>query len=152
MKQRVWNLTLGLAGAGLVDSLYLLLFQTGKIEHLACPVFRGGCETVASSAVAYPRGIPDAVFGVIGYSAAALTAFAIPRSGGRVRRTLAGFAVAGSIGALAISAFLTYAQPKLTGAWCFWCLSSAVISSAMAFTAIYGASIILKDSQGEPTI
>jgi uncharacterized membrane protein len=127
------------------------MFQTGKIEHLACPVFRGGCEVVASSPVAYPRGIPDAIFGVIGYAAAATTALAIPRTRGKTRKTLAAVAVAGSIGALGISAFLTYAQPTFAGAWCFWCLTSAFISSTMALSAIYGASAILKDSQGELT-
>ncbi|MEN6520589.1 MAG: vitamin K epoxide reductase family protein [Armatimonadota bacterium] len=146
-KGKEWPIVTGLAISGILDSLYLLLFQTKKIEHLVCPVFDGGCEQVAASDAAFPGGVPDAIYGVAGYSAAAGTAIAIPRTSGRVQKWLAGAMIGGSLLAVGLSAYLTYAQPKKTGAWCFWCLTSAVVSSLMAPIAISGASRVLRESR-----
>ncbi|MBI2843276.1 MAG: vitamin K epoxide reductase family protein [Armatimonadetes bacterium] len=144
MNHKRWLWVLGLSIAGVLDSLYLLLFQTRKIEHLVCPIFGQGCERVASSPAAYPGGIPDAIFGVAGYGLAAVTAAAIPRTSGKVKKSLASAAVGGSIVALGLSAYLTYAQPQKTGAWCFWCLTSAAIAVVMAPLVISGARGILR--------
>ena len=139
-----WPWVTGLAMIGALDSLYLLLFQTGKVRHLVCPIFGDGCEQVVSSRAAYPARIPDAVFGIAGYSAAAVTSLALPRTRGSTKRMLAKAAIGGSAAALGLSAYLTYAQPKRTGAWCFWCLASAVTSAAMAAVATAGAVKVLK--------
>jgi uncharacterized membrane protein len=141
---RAWYVILGLAILGMLDALYLLLYQTKKVESLVCPVFGGGCEQVASSPGSYPAGIPDAIFGVVGYALAALTAAAIPHTTGRVKRFLAAAAVIGTLGAAGLSVFLVYAQPTKTGAWCFWCLMSAAISITMAPVAIAGARKIFR--------
>ena len=144
--EKEWPWVMGLAAAGALDSLYLLLFQTGKVKRLVCPAFGSGCEQVAGSPHAFPARIPDAVFGVAGYTAAGLTAAAISRTTGEARRTLAKTALAGSAAALGLSAYLTYAQPKRTGAWCFWCLLSAVTSAAMAAVSISGARKVLRQT------
>jgi uncharacterized membrane protein len=142
---REWSWFTRLAAFGALDSLYLLLFQTGKVKHLVCPIFGDGCEQVASSPVAYPSGIPDAVFGVAGYSTAAVASVALQNTEGRTRKTLAGAVIGGLAAAVGLSAFLTYAQPKRTGAWCFWCLASAVTSVTMAAVATSGTLKVLRD-------
>lgn len=142
---KVWPWVTGLAVGGALDSLYLLLFQTRKIDRLVCPVFGDGCEQVSGSPVAYPGGIPDAVFGVVGYSVAAAAAAAIPRTAGETRKSLAKAAIGGSVLAVGLSAYLTYAQPAKTGAWCFWCLTSAAISAVMAPLAVIGARGVLRE-------
>ena len=143
--EREWHWVTGLAAAGAVDSLYLLLFQTGKVKHLVCPIFDGGCDQVVGSPHAFPAGIPDAAFGLAGYTAAGVAAAAIPKTSGRAKKALAKAALAGSAGAIGLSAYLTYAQPKKTGAWCSWCLLSAAISAAIAGLSISGARRILRE-------
>lgn len=142
---KLWHWVTGLAIAGMLDSLYLLLFQTGRLRRLVCPIFGEGCEQVVGSPAAYPGGVPDAVLGVAGYTVAAATALAIPRAVGKTKKRLATAAIAGSLAAIALSGYLTYAQPKKTGAWCFWCLASAGISAAMASVALCGAREILRE-------
>lgn len=142
---RAWYAISGLAILGMLDSLYLLLFQTRQVEDLVCPVFGESCEQVANSPAAYRGGIPDAAFGVAGYALAALTAAAIPHTGGRARKTLAAAATCGSVGAAGLSIFLIYAQPVKTGAWCFWCLVSAGISLTMAPLAVSAARRVLRE-------
>lgn len=142
-----WPLVIGLAVLGLADSIYLLLFQIRKVDKIACPVFKGGCEQVSLSPAAFPGGIPEATFGVIGYSIAALTAFAIILTKGKVKKLMAAAAIFEATFALGLSAYLTYAQPVKTGAWCFWCLTSATISVIMGTTAIIGAKKVLRNSQ-----
>lgn len=139
MKQAEWPWVMGLSVCGVADSLYLLLYQTHRIDHLVCPIFGDGCDKVVGSPEAYPAGIPDAIFGVAGYASAGLTAAAMTKARGRTRRELAIASVIGALGALGLSAYLTYAQPKKTGAWCTWCLLSAGISSAMAIVTLSGA-------------
>lgn len=142
---RKWYWVTALAACGLLDSVYLLLYQTRKIKHLVCPVFNGGCEQVVGSPVAYLRGIPDAIFGVAGYATAAAVAAAIPGTRGRARKSLARAAIGGSLVAAGLSAYLTYSQPTKTGAWCFWCLTSAGLSAVMTPLAISGAREILRE-------
>ena len=139
MNQKEWPWVMGLSAFGALDSLYLLLFQTKKIDHLVCPIFGDGCEKVVGSPVAFQAGIPDAVFGLAGYSVAGLTAAALNRASGEANRTLAGVSIVGAVGALGLASYLTYAQPKKTGDWCFWCLLSAAISSALAIVTLSGA-------------
>ncbi len=146
-ERKVWPWVSMLGVAGLADSVYLLLFQTGRLRHIVCPVFDGGCEQVLGSPAARQGGIPNSAFGVAGYTAAALASAALPRTSGGTKRTLAKVAIVGSVAALGLSALLTYAQPRKTGAWCFWCLASAGISAAAAALAISGAASGLRTSK-----
>jgi uncharacterized membrane protein len=61
-------LALGMASASAAAMLYVGLYQSRAVRHLWCPLFKGGCETVADAAFAKPFGIPD------GYLAAGLYA------------------------------------------------------------------------------
>lgn len=143
--RKLWKVVAVLALGGMADSLYLLLFQTRKVKRLACPIFDDGCEKVAGSSIAYPAGIPDAIFGVAGYGMAAGTALGILQTSGKTKKLLATAMIIESAVASGLSAFLTYAQPAKIGTWCFWCLISAAISTTMAPIAIFGASKTLRE-------
>jgi uncharacterized membrane protein len=117
--------------AGITDSTYLFLFQTGTIRHLACPFFGSGCERISSSKTAHPFGIPDAIFGVAGYTAL----LAVTRMGSRARNQtqplLPLLAHAGGTLAFGTSLYLTWRQRVEFHTFCFWCLTSAAISTAI---------------------
>lgn len=125
------RLILALSAAGAADSFYLLLFQTGAIRHPWCPFFGSGCERISGSKRAQPIGIPDAIFGVVGY--ALLGALAAAGGARRYReQPVLPLALAGAGGgAAAISAVLTWLQWSEFENFCFWCLLSATISTAI---------------------
>jgi uncharacterized membrane protein len=84
----------------------------------------GGCETVAASSYSHIAGVNVTVFGIVGYVlliAAALT------TGDRGR--FAGFAL--SLAGFGFSAYLTYLELFVIEAICQWCVSSAVLMTAI---------------------
>ncbi|HEY7255941.1 MAG TPA: vitamin K epoxide reductase family protein [Solirubrobacterales bacterium] len=89
-----------------------------------CLAGGGGCETVAASSYSHLAGVNVAVFGIVGYVlliAAALT----PGDRGR----FAGLAV--SLAGFGFSAYLTYLELFVIEAICQWCVSSAVLMTAV---------------------
>ncbi len=117
--------------AGMADSGYLFLYQTGTIPHLACPFFGSGCERISSSKTAYPLGVPDAILGIAGYA----TLLLITERGGRARSQshplLPLLAFGGGAVAFGTSLYLTWRQWEEFHTFCFWCLTSAAISTAI---------------------
>ncbi len=90
----------------------------------ACLAGGGGCETVAASSYSHLAGVNVAAFGIAGYVlliAAALT----PGDRGR----FAGFAI--SLAGFGFSAYLTYLELFVIEAICQWCVSSAVLMTAI---------------------
>lgn len=106
----------------------MLAYHGGLIRSLACPFFGKGCEIVGRSRHATHFGIPNAAVGVVGYAAmGALTLWAGDRAPERRPWPLLGLA-ATSASAFVASVFLTWEQAAKVKAWCFWCISSAVIN------------------------
>ena len=100
------------------------------------PFFGDGSETILNSSVSHVLPIPDAVLGLIGYLADALTG----AIGGKGRwRTMPwiviifGLAI-GPLGA--VSVLLVILQPVVYDSFCTLCLVSAAISLAMIPPAI----------------
>jgi uncharacterized membrane protein len=121
----------GLAAAGFADAFYMLAYHGGLLRSLWCPFFGPGCNKVGRSKHAVHFGVPNAAVGAVGYAAMAALAL---WAGDRTPEEKPGPALAlgtVSAGAGAASAFLTWEQPNRVGAWCFWCLSSAVINAAI---------------------
>ena len=117
----------GLAGAAV--SGYAFLYQAHVIEQVACPGLGEGCGRVLRSQYAYPLGIPDAIFGVLGYGAVTALAGFRPRTPGpRQEIADALLPVAGAT-SLGISALLIYLQGVRLRAWCTWCITSATLSA-----------------------
>jgi len=105
---------------GLIDSIYLTVHHY-TAEPVPCSLIEG-CEQVLTSSYAEIAGIPLAAFGAAAYfvafSLALLTAF-----GDRRMWSLFG---AHSTIMVAVSAWLFYVQAAMIGAFCQFCLLSAL--------------------------
>lgn len=108
--------------AGLADSIYLTVHHF-TTEPVPCSIIEG-CEQVLTSSYAEIGGVPLAGFGAVAYfvafSLALLTAFGD-------RRMWKLFGVQATIMA-AFSCWLIYVQAVLIGAFCQFCLLSAISS------------------------
>jgi uncharacterized membrane protein len=123
-----------LALAGIFISAYMLLFKLGLIGELACG--DGACATVQLSPWADFLGLPVALWGVVGYAVILVTALAGIQPGRAASRRigLALLVLAG--GAFAFSIYLSVLEEFVIGAWCRWCIASAVVA-----TLIFGLSL-----------
>jgi len=112
-------------------SRYMAAFQLGYIHTMWDPVFENGTLDVITSSVSKAFPISDAGLGAIVYSLEALMG---AKGGIRRWRTmpwmvaLFGLMV---IPAGLVSIILIMLQPLLIGAWCFWCLLTAVCMLTM---------------------
>lgn len=127
--------------AGLADSVYLTVHHY-TAEPVPCSIIEG-CEQVLNSQWAEVQGIPLAAFGAAAYfmafSLALLTVFGD-------RRTWRIYGVQATIMA-GFSGWLIYVQAALIGAFCQFCLLSA-ISSIVLFL-IFIASIFTRSAAPE---
>lgn len=114
-----------LALVGLLVSAYLALYKLGYLGAIQCGA--GGCETVQASEYSMLLGVPVALWGVGAY----LFLLAVALLGVQPRWArvpwiavlLFGFAAFGVL----FSAYLTYLSGAVIGAFCQWCLVSAVV-------------------------
>ena len=125
--------------AGLAVAAYLAFVETSGTEAVCGPV--GNCNTVQQSEWARVLGVHIGVIGVVGY-ALVLAAWAVARF---ARKPLADWArvalFAGVVVGTGFSVYLTFLEPFVISATCLWCLSSAVIVTALMWvTARPGAA------------
>ena len=123
-----------LALAGIFISLYLTLYKIGVIGELSCSI--GSCETVNTSKWSRFLGLPVAAWGQLFY----LDVFAVALVGTMQRfefEPAISYVLVGeaAIGVL-FSAWLTYLELGVIHAICIWCVTSAVIVTAILVTAI----------------
>jgi uncharacterized membrane protein/thiol-disulfide isomerase/thioredoxin len=124
-----------LVAVGLVVAGYLAYVETQHVSAVCGPV--GDCNTVQQSEFALLFGfLPVAVLGLLGYVGMGV-AWAVARNGdGR----LAGLALLALKGmawfGLLFSIYLTFLEPFVIGATCAWCLTSAVIMTALFWIVI----------------
>lgn len=111
--------------AGLADATYLTVHHI-TAEPVPCSMI-SGCETVLTSSYAEIGGIPLAAFGAVAYfvafALALLTAF-----GNRMMWTLFGIQV---VLMSIFTAWLLYLQGFVIGAFCQFCLISAITTFTM---------------------
>jgi uncharacterized membrane protein len=113
-----------LALVGLLVSAYLTLYKLGYLGAIQCGA--GGCEVVQASQYSVLFGLPVAMWGMGAY----LVLLAVAMLGVQPRwvdarwvaMVLFGFSAFG----VAFSAYLTYLSGAVIGAFCQWCLVSAV--------------------------
>lgn len=111
---------------GVFVSTYLLLYKLGAFGTILCGT--GGCEVVQNSPWAYFLGIPVAAWGLGGY----LTIFAVALAGiqpAHAGRRWVAIALLGlTTIALLFSLYLSALEAFVIGAWCQWCIVSAVLA------------------------
>ena len=123
-----------LALAGIFIATYLTLYKLGVIGELSCSI--GSCETVNTSKWSRFAGLPVAAWGVLFY----VEVFIIAVIGTTAR--LADqpaisiiLVIESAIGVL-FSAWLTYLELAVIHAICIWCVTSAVIVTAILLVSI----------------
>lgn len=129
---------------GLADSIYLTVHHY-TAEPVPCSLLEG-CEQVLTSSYAEIAGVPLAGFGAVAYfvafSLALLAAFGDRRMWklyGAQATVMAGF-----------SGWLIYLQGMVIGAFCQFCLLSAL--SSITLFILFLASVFLKASEPESEV
>ncbi len=116
--------------AGLADSVYLTVHHI-TAEPVPCSII-SGCETVLTSSYAELAGVPLAAFGAAAYFAAfSLALLAV--FGNRTAWFLFGLA---SVGMAGFTLWLLYLQAFVIGAFCQFCLISALTSITLFILAL----------------
>jgi uncharacterized membrane protein len=133
-----WAL-LGLLVVGLGISAYLAFVETTSSEAVCGPV--GDCNTVQQSEYALLLGVlPIGVLGLLGYSAMAVAWAGENWGRGRWRERSALALVVMALFGVVFSIYLTFLEPFVIGATCMWCLSSAVIMTAILLIMAFALS------------
>lgn len=124
-----------LAVAGLGIAAYLGYVEMAAVDAVCGPV--GDCNTVQQSEFARLFGlVPIGTLGVAGY-AAILAAWVVgTRATPVVARAARLFLVAVTFAGTAFSVYLTFLEPYVIGATCAWCLTSAVLMTALLVAAV----------------
>ena len=125
-----------LALAGVLVSLYMLLYKLQVIPTIACGT--GGCEVVQASQYAVLLGVPVPAWGVAGYGAILAAALVGVQPGHVASRRVAGIILLLSSGAFAFSLYLTALEMWVIHAWCRWCVGSAVLITVIFLLTIPG--------------
>ncbi|HZD58236.1 MAG TPA: vitamin K epoxide reductase family protein [Anaerolineales bacterium] len=115
---------------------YMTYVETAQVSAVCGPV--GDCNTVQQSEYARLFGIlPLGVLGLVGYTAM-LVAWLISRFGGENLAAGASLALLGmSLTGTLFSIYLTFLEPFVIGATCAWCLTSAIIMTALLWLAVF---------------
>jgi uncharacterized membrane protein len=119
---------------GIAVAAYLSYVETSGAEAVCGPV--GDCNTVQQSQYAELFGvIPIGTLGLIGY-AAVLAAWVVARTDGTQLSDVAKVALfGGTVVGVAFSVYLTFLEPFVIGATCAWCLTSALVITALMWLA-----------------
>jgi uncharacterized membrane protein len=109
---------------------YLTYIEVREKQAICGPV--GHCNEVQNSSYAKLFGIlPIGVLGLTGYTAL-LVAWGVQKLGPKALRMLSTLALWGmSLFGVAFSIYLTFLEPFVIGATCMWCLSSALVMTAL---------------------
>jgi len=144
---RGW-LILILCLVGMAVAGYLAYVETARVEAVCGPV--GDCNTVQQSEYAHLFGVlPIGVLGMVGY-VMVLLAWSAGRSANSTLTLYAPLTLLGltTFGVL-FSIYLTFLEPFVIGATCAWCLTSAIIMTALFWLSLAPAKIALFHLIGE---
>ena len=123
MKKSLW-FTMVLAGVGLLDSIYLLIFKISN-NNAMC-LGSGGCSSVNASRYSELYGLPVSLYGVLAYLAIVLLIiFELKNIITKDISKLSLFGI-GLIGFI-FSVYLTYIEFYVIDAVCPFCVISAIV-------------------------
>lgn len=121
----LWSL-IGLALVGFTDSAYLL---TKRISGAPIPCFiTSGCDTVSKSPYSVMFGVPLSAWGVVFYLGIGFLALLYIDTKNLLVAKL--IPLATTLGFLS-SLYFVYVQKFLIGAFCIYCILSAIISTLL---------------------
>jgi len=131
-----------LALVGMADALYLTIIELSGDPAVCGPV--GDCNAVQQSPYAFLFGvIPVGALGVIGFGAIILAWAAARYLPGKahdvMQIALFGLTLVGT----SFSIYLTFLEPFVIGATCAWCLTSAVLQTALLWLTVDSARAAL---------
>ena len=118
---------LGLIGFGV--SAYLSIKQLEGAPLGPCPIFGGGCEDVIHSKYSTFLGVKLSYYGILFYSLVIICASLWAARKRWFRGLTAALAFIGFVD----SAVFIYIQGALIGAYCFYCVTSAVSATLIFF-------------------
>jgi uncharacterized membrane protein len=126
---------LAVAVIGVGAAAYLGYVEISGVEAVCGPV--GDCNTVQQSEYARLFGvIPVGVLGLVGY-VVVVGAWLVARTDRGPWSDYARVGLfAGTVGGVALSAYLTFLEPFVIGATCAWCLTSAVAITILMWLAV----------------
>lgn len=102
-----------------------LAYEYSQKGPITCPITGSGCDLVRKSSYSNFAGIDLPVFGLMFYfTLAFLTIFLTQKFDKLVNRVRILLAFSG----FAFGVYLTYLEAFVIKGWCFWCLSSFVVS------------------------
>jgi uncharacterized membrane protein len=129
---RTWAVPiLSLVGLGVAG--YLAYVETAQVAAVCGPV--GDCNTVQQSQYARLLGtIPIGVLGLLGYLGILLAWLAGCFARGRLTVWASLILFAMVFGGTLFSIYLTFLEPFVIGATCAWCLTSAVVMTALLWS------------------
>ncbi len=124
-----------LALVGIAVAAYLSYVETSGAEAVCGPV--GDCNAVQQSEYAELFGlIPIGVLGLAGY-VLVIGAWLVARTDHNPVSDWARVGLlAGAVGGVVFSIYLTFLEPFVIGATCAWCLTSAVIVTALLWLSV----------------
>jgi uncharacterized membrane protein len=109
---------------------YLAYVETANVEAVCGPV--GDCNTVQQSEYARLFGLlPIGILGLFGYSLILVAWLARRYASGRIAVYASLALMMMSAGGLLFSIYLTFLEPFVIGATCAWCLTSAILMTAL---------------------
>jgi uncharacterized membrane protein/thiol-disulfide isomerase/thioredoxin len=131
-RRSLWSewLTLALCIIGMIVAGYLAYVETANVEAVCGPV--GDCNTVQQSEYARLFGLlPIGILGLFGYSLILVAWLARRYASGRIAVYASLALMMMSAGGLLFSIYLTFLEPFVIGATCAWCLTSAILMTAL---------------------
>jgi len=135
-----------LAILGLGVAAYLAFVEITQTEAVCGPV--GQCNTVQSSQYASIAGIPVAVLGLLNYLAILVLWGLQFVSGGRWAGLAARALLALTVVGVLFSIYLTLLELFVIHAVCAWCLSSAIITTALLLVVVANLTRRSPSAQG----
>lgn len=124
-----------LALVGAVIAGYMLLYSVGALTSVACGA-SGSCDAVQASPWAVFLGVPVPLIGLIGYALILAAALAGVQPASIGDRRIAVVLLGLSTIAFLFSLYLSGVEAFLIGAWCRWCIASAVVSTLLFVAAL----------------
>jgi len=96
-----------------------------------------GCSDVQNSPYSEVVGIPVSVIGLIGYVVLLTLSLLRGRLGPDVEIYVPVLSFGAALIGVIYSGYLTYLEVSVIGAWCYWCVTSAVIITAIWVLSIF---------------